>query len=108
MSRSGRKPWEEPIIYNDDRFDDSRGPAEEIRPPNGHKAPEEEPDERDGSEVDELARRSSDDRTEPAYECNDTTPIDYSNGPHEEEFGVEDDEPDFEPLDGEPEFDDEV
>ena len=82
MSRDGRKPWEIPIQYNDDRFAD---PAKPDIPPVHFDLPREE---RTAAEIDELLRRP--DRAGREYECKDTTPVNYAKGPHDEEFGVDD------------------
>jgi hypothetical protein len=133
MSRDGRKPWETPIVYNEDRFVERT--KEESPQPFPHHLEHGASDNgevRDASEIEEILRRP-DHREEREYECNDTTPINYKKGPHDEEFGVEDhdfDQPDnvplnyeqgphdeefgveddeeFEPLDGTHEFDEEV
>ncbi|SIO37195.1 hypothetical protein SAMN05444166_4173 [Singulisphaera sp. GP187] len=84
MSRD-RKPWEIPIIYNEDRFVESAKSSRHFS--------EEEQEERDHRDIDELLSRP-DTRDERSYECNDTTPIDYSRGPSNEEFGVDEDEMD--------------
>lgn len=129
MSRDGRKPWEVPVQYNEDRFEPPTRPA---RP-----APRYEEsgdfDERDARDVEEILRRPDRPADDREYECNDTTPINYGRGPHDEEFGVDEnefdhadpvqvdygqgphdeeygveDDDDFERLGDEPEFDDEV
>jgi hypothetical protein len=66
-----RKPWETPIQYNEDRF------------PSG----DFEPIELDDRDIEEYLRRP-DRRAQKTYECTDTTPIDYTKGPHDHEFGV--------------------
>lgn len=89
-----RKPWEIPIQYTDDRFveptptsagrDESR-PVEDL----------------DADDIEERLRRP-DVKEEREYECNDTTPINYAKGPHDDEFGVDGnafDAPDDVPLD---------
>lgn len=125
MSERERPAWMRPVQYNDDRFE-----ARPSAPPGTGGAGREVGDNGEvkaGSDVEELLRRP-DRPTRSDYECNDTTPVDYSKGPHddeldvsdkdfeasaenppvkydqgphEEEFGVDDD---FEPLDDTPEF----
>ena len=99
-----RKPWQIPLIYNEDRWPDpepSALPNHLLGVPIG-RTPDDtddvtkdasEDDTKDASEVEEILRRE--DRPDRVYECNDTTPIDYNKGPHDDEFGVADkDEPD--------------
>ena len=88
MIHDGRKPWQIPISYNDDRFVEEQSDRSHTTTSglsgNG--------DMRDADEVEELLRRP-DSRDEREYECKDTTPVNYAKGPHDEEFGV--DENDF-------------
>lgn len=89
-----RKPWQTPVIYNEDRFDDKADTpaASEF---------DEDGDERDASDVEELLCRP-DEKGGRTYECNDSTPLNYGKGPHEEEFGVDESEfdaPDDNPVD---------
>jgi hypothetical protein len=80
-----RKPWMVPIQYTDERFVEPEGSP----PATASMADDEDADERDGSEIEERLSRPSrgDART---YDCNDTTPLDYSKGPLDSECGVED------------------
>ena len=82
MSERPRPSWMQPIQYVDDRFEPSGAVA-------ARRAPEPE-DVIDTADVEELLRRP-DRAPRTNYECNDTTPVDYSRGPHEEVFGVDDD-----------------
>lgn len=84
-----RKPWEIPVIYNEDRFDD---------PPGRVVVPPEEEDDRDVRDVESLINREE--HQERTYDCNDTTPLDYTSGPHDKEFGV--DEKEFDAPDDAP------
>ena len=78
-----RKPWEEPVIYNEDRFDDIRSTQ-----PN---QAEDDRGERSERDISELLRRP-DRKEEREYACNDTAPLNYERGPHDEEFGDDEDE----------------
>lgn len=99
MSRDGRKPWETPIQYNDDRWIEPK--SAEIMAANAvsHSATD-NGEERDEKDIEAILRRPE--RVErDDYECNDVTPLNYDAGPHDKEFGVEDhdfDEPDNVPL----------
>lgn len=80
-----RKPWEIPMQYNDDRFEPSPSPLDrprEVDDPVG---------ERDARDVEELISRAPRDRPGVGG-SNDATPLDYGRGPHDDEFGVDDDE----------------
>ena len=84
-----RKPWETSIEYNSsDRWGE---PSRAVSPASD--IVQGDDDERDGRDIDEILNRAP--REERDYECTDTTPINYSKGPHDEEFGV--DEKDFNP-----------
>lgn len=133
MSRDGRKPWEIPIQYVEDRFVE-RTKEESPQPFPHYKEHNDDVDERDETDVEELLRRPDRAPDEREYACNDTTPINYTKGPHDEEFGVEEtdfdeaaenppvnysqgphdeefgveDDEEFEELDSIPEFDEEV
>lgn len=74
-----RKPWEIPIQYDEPAFE----PPGEIERQLGLPDPEDD-DIRDGRDAEELLNRGP--RDERDYECNDTAPIDYGRGPHDEEF----------------------
>jgi hypothetical protein len=92
-------PWRQPLIYNDDRWAEPK--QAENMAAHAASGQDDDPDVRDAGEVEEMLRRpaSDGDRT---YECNDTTPVDYTRGPHDEEFGVEEkefDSTDDAPLD---------
>ena len=134
MSRDGRKPWETPVVYNEDRWDEPKqveGMAANV----ASRGASDNGDVRDASEIEEILRRPDRNEEEREYECNDTTPINYKKGPHDEEFGVEDhdfddgaenpplqydqgphddefgveeDDEEFERIDDSPEFDQEV
>jgi hypothetical protein len=74
-----------PCYYNEDRFDDpgkavDQDAWERTTPSEALRSPD---------EIEELIRRGED-RAERHYECNDTTPINYTNGPHERELDVDD------------------
>jgi hypothetical protein len=88
-----RKPWEIPIEYRDERFDDPPATSKDrvAEPPD-------EDDARDSRDVEELLSRGEPE--ERKYDCNDTTPVDYGKGPHDKEFGV--DEKDFDAPDDAP------
>jgi hypothetical protein len=77
-----KRLWDDrPIQYTEDRF----VPPPATAPPRGRT----EPEAKDRSDVDELFRRPErrgDDRT---YQCNDTSPLNYTRGPHDDEFGVD-------------------
>jgi hypothetical protein len=115
-----------PVRYNDDRFVEKRPPAQSGQGGVAGGASD-NGEEKSGRDVEEMLRRPER-RSEREYECNDTTPLNYErgphddeldvsdrefspsadnpplaydNGPHDEEFGVEDD---FLPLDDEAEF----
>lgn len=78
-----RPAWMTPIIYNDDRFEP---------PVAAHAATDAPVEERTEDEVEELINRpsrSARDRDRD-FQSTDTTPLDYSKGPHDDEFGVED------------------
>lgn len=134
MSRSGRKPWETPIEYVEDRFvEPKRVDAPESREIS--RGASDNGDVRDERDIEEILRRPDRKEEEREYECNDVTPInykkgphdeefgvedhdfddgadnpplDYQQGPHDEEFGVEDEDEELEPVDDIPEFDEEV
>lgn len=72
-----RKPWMTPVIYNDDRFS-----AADTGGDSG--------DERTAEEVEERINRGGA-RPSTVNKSTDTEPMDYNRGPHEEEFGVDDD-----------------
>ena len=92
MGRDGRKPWEIPVVYNEDRWESSTAQSQHDAPPPPPKfGPTDNGDERDADDVEELLRRP-DREEEREYECNDTTPVNYGRGPHEEEFGVDEGE----------------
>ncbi len=82
-------PWEVPIQYNDDRFVEP-SPVHERNDPSP--TSDDFDDARDGRDIDQILNREStaDDWRDREYECNDTTPIDYRKGPHDDEFGVDD------------------
>lgn len=128
MSRDGRKPWMTPVIYNDERWVEPKA-SENLAANVVNHGPSDNGDEKDAKDVEEILRRP--DRPERNdYECTDTTPINYGNGPHdneldtddrddltvdqtpinyqsgphEDEFGVEDDDEDLLPLGNEAEF----
>ncbi len=96
-----RPPWMTPVIYNDDRWASPKDPENLAgRTAAGKMFPENEDlDERDGHDVQELLSRP-DEREEKHYECTDKTPINYSKGPHDQEFGVDEDE--FDKADPDP------
>ena len=89
-----------PVQYNEDRF-----PSQDRPDPLAVKVSD------DGTiidsgppinsaEVEEMLRRP-DRKDEREYECNDVSPVDYGNGPHDKEFGVADhdfEEPDSAPV----------
>ena len=91
-----RPAWMTPIQYNDDRFGepdpgDDRGlgrPPAEYDPLHASR-----PDEEFGAD-------DAPDAEGDGFESRDTEPVDYSLGPHDEEFGV--DEGEFESHDREP------
>jgi hypothetical protein len=92
-----RKPWEIPITYNDDRFDDAAdaAPAEPADVVDA-----DAPGEREAAEVEALLSREERPPHD-AYDGIDDVPVDYANGPHQEEFGVDDgqfDTPDDDPV----------
>lgn len=96
MSRE-RKPWEIPMSYNEDRFVDPQ--PSEAR--SLQDIPSREITELDENDVIEMLNRPND-RDAKVYECNDTTPVNYGKGPHNEVLGVEEaefDAPDDHPLD---------
>jgi len=62
----GRKPWEIPIQYNEPDEPEEREPLNEQ------------------AIEDRISREPREDRR--TYECNDTTPLDYSRGPHNSEY----------------------
>lgn len=80
-----RKPWETPIIYNEDRFEP---------PVAAHAATDAPVDERTEEDVVELINRpqsSARDRDRSNYGfSNDDTPINYNKGPHRDELDVDD------------------
>lgn len=78
----GRKPWETPVEYNEDRFDDeSSGPgySDEEDISNAFELPDDD----DGPFDD-------DDDDDEDFDSLDDEPIDYGQGPHDEEFGEDD------------------
>ena len=88
-----RKPWETPITYNDDRWEEPKQ-AENLAAAAASGSDEGvDEDARSANDVEELLHRAP--REGHDYECTDTTPIDYTKGPHDTEFGV--DEKDFDP-----------
>ena len=125
MSERERPAWMVPVRYNDDRFVEPT-PSTPVAGGVTHGASD-NGEERSGRDVEAMLRRPE--RSErDDYECNDTTPVNYDagphddeldvsdkefnasaentpvnydTGPHDEEFGVEDDLP---TLDDEPEF----
>lgn len=101
-----RKPWEVPVQYNDDRWDEDPPASQKgdgFGRRHGSDVDDEvdaDADERDGRDIDELLARP-DQRNDKEYECTDTTPVDYNKGPHDDEFGVDDsdfDTPDDHPV----------
>jgi hypothetical protein len=88
-----RKPWETPISYNDDRWREPKAAEHLAAAAAAGKPlfPDDDIEARDASDVEELLRRP-DRQGDREYECNDTTPIDYAKGPHDEEFGVDEKE----------------
>src|SRR5215218_5175066 len=88
-----------PPQYNDDRWEDPRK-AESMAADAVNRGPGDNGEERSERDIEELLNRP-DEREERVYECNDTTPINYAKGPHDEEFGVDDKEfdgPDRDPM----------
>lgn len=102
---SEKKPWMTPIGYNDDRFvePDRDGGSPEFQMPRGDgdgRRSGEDEDDRQARDVEDILRRPDRAREEREYECNDTSPVDYRRGPHDEELGV--DEKDFGTPDPDP------
>ena len=83
-----RPAWMTPIQYDDDRF----GEPEPGAPPAEYDPLH--------AQADDDALGVDDDLPEAEFESTDTEPMDYSRGPHDEEFGV--DEGRFESNDREP------
>jgi hypothetical protein len=81
-----RKPWEIPVVYNDDRFQPTSRSGQDER--------DSDQNERDSDDIEELLNRPS--RTEEAGQLkvnsNDNRPIDYRRGPHDEELDLDDSE----------------
>ena len=101
MSRDGRKPWEIPISYNDDRWVEPKR-AEGVAENPVSRGASDNGDERDAGDIETILRRPDRVHEDREYECNDVTPINYGKGPHDEELGVDDhdfDEPDTVPVD---------
>lgn len=106
MGRHADKPWMRPPQYVDTRFPESSQPAKA-----------DETEDRSERDVDELIRRGPREERDRNYECTDTEPINYSNGPHDRPFDYdktekraissEDDEEGFEPLDPDEDEDEE-
>lgn len=72
-----KRLWDaRPPQYNDDRFVD------------GAHAATGSDDERSADDVEALIRRPARDHDDRVYECNDTTPVDYTRGPHERAFNL--------------------
>lgn len=94
----GRKPWETPVEYNDDRFDDeSSGPGyDDSLTDRSLEDFEANDDQFDIDDDDEptgtLADNDSDEDWDDEFDSLDDEPIDYGQGPHDEEFGEDDDE----------------
>ncbi len=106
MSRSGRKPWEEPISYTDDRFPDQ--PSRTLDDPVGGPITRPDPDLvlnraetpprraplRAPTGIDAGPRSSGNPR--PSWRdgignrSTDDTPLNYSRGPHDGELDVDD------------------
>jgi hypothetical protein len=100
-----RKPWEIPVIYNDDRWlepgpgdrnDSSGNPNPGFREPSDDGS--DDANGRDVGDVEELLRRP-DDPDRHGNKTTDNTPLNYGRGPHDDEFGVDEDEsPDQVPV----------
>jgi hypothetical protein len=75
--------------YIEDRFDppDAHG-SDRVEPIVSNWNPRDAEDDNDADPFDDLDER--DDRSERHYECTDTTPIDYSRGPHDRELDIDD------------------
>jgi hypothetical protein len=89
-----RRPWETPIEYTDDRFEEASPSHVSPRP-----TADDDLDERGPREIEDLLNREP--RAEKSYECNDSSPLDYTKGPHDEVFGVDEsqfDAPDADPV----------
>lgn len=95
-----RKPWMTPIIYNDDRF---------VEPTQGithhssesqlaHRYDADDLDERNERDIESLLSRESKEVAD--NKTSDTSPLDYSRGPHDNELDVSD--RDFQSRDEEP------
>lgn len=79
-----RKPWEIPTEYNDDRFDDD--------PPARHAPPVDPAEWEPGGSDGDGEVFGIDEGDEPRFSSLDDEPMDYSRGPHDREFGVDDDD----------------
>ena len=84
-----RKPWEIPVQYNDDRWPEpSNAPDRSAAAsPQGRDDDADYHDERD---IEELLSRPAREPNDNDYECNDTTPVNYANGPHDRDFEDDD------------------
>ncbi len=80
-----RKPWEIPIQYTDDRWTPTSKEQSRLA---DIVASEEN---RHIDDVEEILDRP-DSKEERAYDCNDTSPVNYGHGPHDDEFGVDDED----------------
>lgn len=76
-----RKPWEIPISYNEDRWEQPIV-ADAV-------TDDDDQDERDINEVEAMIRRGPRDRPLDSFKSTDTTPLDYAKGPSDEEYGEE-------------------
>jgi hypothetical protein len=102
-----RKPWEIQVQYNDDRWNEPQ--QAEVQA--ARAVSSESTDDADGrdegdvgqsprgfADVEQLLRRT-DDPDRHGNKTTDNTPLNYGRGPHDEEFGVDEDEsPDQEPV----------
>lgn len=93
MSRDGRKPWEIPVEYVDSRWvEPTKRTQPAARDLPSYSPRDEEPEERTAEDIEELLSRPNRDTTgsDRTYECTDDSPINYSVGPHDREFGCRD------------------
>lgn len=98
MSRSGRKPWEEPISYNEDRFPDQ--PSRTLDEQVGGPIVKPDPDlvlGRDtpkkvshSTPVAQAAGNRPSWRDGHAGRSSDDAPLNYNRGPHDRELDVDD------------------
>lgn len=81
--------WMRPTQYVDDRFQDQPEPDKATPPPKAGRPQAKDTD----------AQRAAFKESLREFRSNDAEPLDYSRGPRDEEFGVDDDDYGPEPID---------